>query len=76
VLLSTQARDACQEYARWVADHAQQLPGSIPSDHARAYFEASYPFHPAVLSVFERKWQAVPKFQQTRGILRMLAIWV
>src|SRR5205085_6654988 len=31
---------------------------------------------PSVLSVFERKWQSVPKFQQTRGVLRMLAIWV
>jgi hypothetical protein len=29
-----------------------------------------------VLSVFERKWQALPRFQQTRGILRLLALWV
>jgi hypothetical protein len=28
------------------------------------------------LSVFERKWQALPRFQQTRGILRLLALWV
>jgi len=76
VLLPEKALDACHEYARWVADHAQQLPGSIPAEHARAHFEACYPFHPSVLSVFERKWQAVPKFQQTRGVLRMLAIWV
>lgn len=76
VLLPETAKDACHEFARWVADHAQQLAPSIPADHARAYFEACYPFHPTVLSVFERKWQAVPKFQQTRGILRMLAIWV
>jgi hypothetical protein len=76
VLLPEKAKDACHENARWMTDYAQQLPGSIPVDHARAYFEACYPFHPTVLSVFERKWQAVPKFQQTRGILRMLAIWI
>lgn len=76
VLLPDKAKDACHEYARWVVDHAQQLPGSIPAEHARTHFEASYPFHPSVLSVFERKWQAVPKFQQTRGVLRMLALWV
>ncbi len=76
VMLPEKAKDACHEYARWVADHAQQLPGSIPAEHARSHFEACYPFHPSVLSVFERKWQAVPKFQQTRGMLRMLAIWV
>ena len=26
--------------------------------------------------MFERKWQGLPRFQQTRGILRLLALWV
>ena len=47
-----------------------------PIDSAREAFAATYPFHPTVLSVFERKWQALPRFQQTRGILRLLALWV
>jgi hypothetical protein len=76
VMLSAQAEDTCHEFARWVSEHAQQLPNLIPPEHARAHFGACYPFHPCVLSVFERKWQAVPKFQQTRGILRMLALWI
>lgn len=76
VLLPEKAKETCREYARWMAEHAQQLPGSIQPEHARAHFEACYPFHPSALSVFERKWQSVPKFQQTRGVLRMLAIWV
>jgi len=29
-----------------------------------------------VISVFERKWQTLPSFQQTRGVLRLLALWV
>lgn len=28
------------------------------------------------MSVFERKWQALPRFQRTRGVLRLLALWV
>jgi hypothetical protein len=47
---------------------------------ARAFlqqrFEACYPFHPATLSVFQRKWQALPQYQQTRGTLAMLAQWI
>ena len=39
-------------------------------------FEACYPFHPATLSVFQRKWQALPQYQQTRGTLAMLAQWI
>jgi predicted AAA+ superfamily ATPase len=56
------------EYADWVLDHRQQVPNWFPVDHAREAFESTYPFHPLVLSVFERKWQALPRFQQTRGI--------
>ncbi len=39
-------------------------------------FEACYPFHPATLSVFQRKWQTLPQYQQTRGTLAMFAQWI
>lgn len=45
-------------------------------DNAREMFAATYPFHPLLISVFERKWQSLPRFQQTRGVLRLLALWV
>ena len=64
------------EYAEWMTAHRHQLPSWFPVDNAREALAASYPFHPSVLSVFERKWQALPRFQQTRGILRLLALWV
>jgi hypothetical protein len=62
-------------YADWAVEHAQELTG-IDADMVREQFLAAYPFHPAVLSVFERKWQSLPRFQRTRGILRLLALWV
>lgn len=76
VLLNTDAIAVCSEYAEWTMDHHQQIPQWFSIDHAREIFESTYPFHPAVLSVFERKWQEMPRFQQTRGILRLLALWV
>ena len=74
--LSTEARKTCKAYAAWVKTHRHQVPGWFPVDHAEEMFEATYPFHPMVLSVFETKWQALPRFQRTRGILRLLALWV
>jgi predicted AAA+ superfamily ATPase len=62
-------------YAEWAVEHAQELTG-IDADTARDRFLAAYPFHPSVLSVFERKWQSLPRFQRTRGVLRLLALWV
>lgn len=74
--LPDEARKTVAEYGDWVIDHRQQIPTWFPVDHAREQFAATYPFHPSVLSVFERKWQALPRFQQTRGVLRLLALWV
>ncbi|HOK07682.1 MAG TPA: DUF499 domain-containing protein [Syntrophales bacterium] len=64
------------EYADWVIEHRNQVPSLFPVDQARDVFAAAYPFHPMVLSVFERKWQMLPRFQRTRGVLRLLALWV
>ena len=74
--LPEDAKKTAAEYADWVQTHRSQIPNWFPVDHAKDAFAATYPFHPTLLSVFERKWQALPRFQQTRGILRLLALWV
>jgi len=74
-------------YADWCFERRAQLPPewtAIDSattetkarEYLRSRFEACYPFHPATLSVFQRKWQALPQYQQTRGTLAMLAQWI
>ncbi|MFC2037214.1 ATP-binding protein, partial [Chloroflexota bacterium] len=74
--LPPEGRRTAAAYADWLLDHRHQIPNWFPIDHAAETFEATYPFHPMALSVFERKWQALPRFQRTRGVLRMLALWV
>src|SRR5262249_39793281 len=76
VLLNRDALSSCNDFGDWVKDHRQQVPEQFPFDSAREAFASTYPFHPSILSVFERKWQALPRFQQTRGVLRLLALWV
>jgi hypothetical protein len=73
--LPDDGKNTAAEYADWVQAHRTQIPTWFPAD-AKDAFAATYPFHPALLSVFERKWQALPRFQQTRGVLRLLALWV
>lgn len=74
--LHADASNTASEYAAWMAAHRRQLPSWFPVDDAPEVLTTSYPFHPSVLSVFERKWQALPRFQRTRGVLRLLALWV
>ena len=73
--LPAEAEKTAREYADWVVQNAGALTG-LEAESAYERFRASYPFHPSVLSVFERKWQTLPRFQRTRGILRLLALWV
>jgi len=76
VNISKDAMEICRVYGDWIVEHRQEVPGWFPVDNAREVFANTYPFHPMVLSVFERKWQGLPRFQQTRGVLRLLALWV
>ncbi|NMC22076.1 MAG: DUF499 domain-containing protein, partial [Thermogutta sp.] len=74
--LTKDADKTVAAFADWCVEHRTQIPGWFQVDNAREAFRAAYPFHPVVLSVFERKWQQLPRFQRTRGILRLLALWV
>ncbi len=76
-----------KSYADWCFERTARLPSEwLAVDTAtteakareflRGRFEACYPFHPATLSVFQRKWRALSQFQQTRGALAMLAQWI
>jgi hypothetical protein len=76
-----------KEFADWCFERRAQLPPQwtavdTASTEAKARellqqrFESCYPFHPATLSVFQRKWQSLQMFQQTRGTLAMFAQWV
>ena len=74
--LPEDARPTIAAYSDWLLEHRNEIPDWFPTDNARETFAATYPFHPSLLSVFERKWQTLPRFQRTRGILRLLALWV
>jgi len=80
-------KNVSKAFADWCFERRHQLPSEWTSvdtstTEAKARqnlcnrFEACYPFHPATLSVFQRKWQALSQYQQTRGTLAMLAQWI
>ncbi len=80
-------KGVARAFADWCFERRAQLPPEWTAvdttateakarEFLRSRFEACYPFHPATLSVFQRKWQALPQYQQTRGTLAMLAQWI
>ncbi len=80
-------RRVAKAFADWCFERRAQLPPEWTAvdttsteakarEYLQSRFEACYPFHPATLSVFQRKWQTLPQYQQTRGTLAMLAQWI
>jgi hypothetical protein len=80
-------RNIATAFGDWCFERRAQLPpewtavdSAATETKAREFlrrrFEGCYPFHPATLSVFQRKWRALPQYQQTRGTLAMLAQWI
>jgi len=80
-------KNVARAFAEWCFERRAQLPPEWTAvdsaateakakEYLQARFEACYPFHPATLSVFQRKWRALPQYQQTRGTLAMLAQWI
>jgi hypothetical protein len=80
-------KNVARAYADWCFERRNQLPPEWTAvdtattdakarEFLRSRFEACYPFHPATISVFHRKWQGLPQFQQTRGALAMFAQWI
>ena len=80
-------KNVAKAFGDWCFERRAQLPpewtavdSAATEAKAREFlqrrFEACYPFHPATLSVFQRKWQALTQYQQTRGTLAMLAQWI
>ncbi len=82
-----QRKKVSKAYADWCFERRAQLPSewtavdsatteSKAREYLRTRFETCFPFHPSTLSVFQRKWQALAQYQQTRGTLAMLAQWI
>ncbi len=80
-------RSVAKSFGDWCFERRAQLPPEWTAvdsaateakarDYLQRRFESCYPFHPATLSVFQRKWQSLPQYQQTRGTLAMLAQWI
>ena len=80
-------KTVAKAYTDWYFDRRAQFPPEWTSvdtasseasakEKLQILFETCYPFHPATLSVFQRKWQALSQYQQTRGTLAMLAQWI
>ena len=68
------ARDAvCQGFADYYLAHPQDFPAEVQKADYVQRLRDTYPVHPEVFTRLYEDWSTLPKFQKTRGVLRLMA---
>lgn len=73
---SSAARPVAKAYLEAVeaaVERGTELPDQMRDPRWAAELEESYPFHPALIRVLDKRLSTIPNFQRTRGALRLLA---
>jgi uncharacterized protein len=75
--LDAEGAKAREQAIRAYMSYYRNNSGEFPSDaRDRAYeaqLEAAYPVHPELFRMLQTEWGGLPKFQTTRGVLKMMA---
>lgn len=66
-------RDVCDAFAALYQDEKLRFPVHTVDSDYRRQLGKSYPIHPEVFERLYEDWSTLPKFQRTRGVLRLMA---
>lgn len=69
----TAADAVCRAFADHYVTHAAELPGETQEGTYLERMRAAYPLHPEVFQRLYQDWSALPNFQRTRGVLKLMA---
>ncbi|MBS0536981.1 MAG: ATP-binding protein, partial [Proteobacteria bacterium] len=77
--LFTEIRDqdtrdtVCRAFADLYLKHPDDLPGEAQEGRYYDRLRSAYPIHPEVFQRLYQDWSALPTFQRTRGVLKLMA---
>jgi predicted AAA+ superfamily ATPase len=63
----------CRAFADLYAENSDKFPAETRDAAYLRRLKASYPIHPEVFERLYEDWSTLPKFQRTRGVLRLMA---
>lgn len=62
-----------ERYRKMYDNRRTDLPVNSATSAYANKIRKSYPFHPELIDIFRLRWASDPRFQRTRGVLRLLA---
>ena len=69
-----QKRDeTCEAFARMYSRSRKEYPQGVSEQRYIERMKACYPIHPEIFDRLYHDWSTIPRFQRTRGVLRIMA---
>jgi len=65
--------EVCAAFAKLYRDHRSDFPNKTWEMEYERRLQGSYPIHPEIFDQLYEEWSALPRFQRTRGVLRLMA---
>ena len=66
----------CEAFLNVYNQNKKSFPQGVHETRYRKRMEACYPIHPEVFDRLHQDWSKIHEFQETRGVLRLMANWI
>jgi len=67
------AERVARVFRKYYTDNAGYFPETVQEKRYEERIAQAYPFHPELIEILQNRWGPHPRFQRTRGALRLLA---
>lgn len=65
--------EVCRAFAALYRDNPNDFPQETQTEQYLRRIERAYPLHPEIFERLYKDWSALPNFQRTRGVLKLMA---
>ena len=66
----------CEAFLNMYSQNKKSFPQGVHETRYRKRMEDCYPIHPEVFDRLHQDWSKIHEFQETRGVLRLMANWI
>lgn len=76
VLDETERDQTCEAFRKMYQNARREYPDNVTEQDYLNRMKACYPIHPEIFDRLFQDWSAIPGFQRTRGVLRIMATYI
>ena len=69
-------KETCEKFAAMYRRIRREYPDAAAEPSYRERLEQCYPIHPEIFDRLYNDWSTIHRFQRTRGVLRLMALWI